>query len=385
MTLLLLKSAFWISACVVFFAYCGYPVIVILLARFLGRPWANAGSQPRLSILIAAYNESRSIGRKIEETLRLECPGSSLEVAVVSDGSSDGTDAIVSGFADRGVRLIQTGRRVGKTEAQNIAVPQLSGEIVVFSDATTVLREDTLQVLTNAFSDPRVGGVEARLTYRAAGSGHLGGKDVAKGYEAAVKRAESLLWGGVGDNGACYAIRKELWRPLSPDLTSDLAAPLDVMRQGFRFVFEPSAISEEEAAASWTAEFKRKIRTVRAGVHTVLSSRDLLFSPHHLWTAFVLWGRKISRWCSAFMLPLAFLTAGLLAAELPYAVAFASLAAGLCAGLAGMALGRRADRSRILSLSRGFLAINVAAIVGSVLAIARSNTEAWVPEREQGG
>lgn len=377
----IVELMFWISFLAAAFAYVGYPATVVTVAAIAGRPWKKESRFPSLSLLIAAHNEEASIREKLQQSLELDYPRDKLEIVVVSDGSTDRTDAIVGEFADRGIRLIRTPARSGKTAAQNFAVPHTSGEIIVFSDATTIYRPDTLELLVRSFAERKVGGVEAMLLYVAGGSGHLGGKDLAKRYESRIKSAESLVWGGIGDNGACYAIRREIWRPLEATVTSDLAAPLDVMRQGYRFVFEPEAVSIENATESWKDEFKRKIRTVRAGVHTVLRSLDLVVPGSNNWTAYVLWGRKISRWLSAFLLPILFLSSAALAGRPSFLAFFALQCLGLTLAGVGMVHEKLGDRHRLISLARGFAAINLAAMIGTVLALFSSSTEVWTPDR----
>lgn len=375
------EIVFLVAAGTIAFTYLGYPAIVSLFALAWGRP-SLAGATPlSMTVLIAAHNEEAAIAGTVEGMLALDAPAAPIDVLVVSDGSTDRTDAIVGRYADRGVRLVRTPARLGKTGAQRFALAFATGDVVVFADATVRYATDCLVRLASRFGNPDVGGVEGRLVYRRNTTGHLGGKDLAKSFEARVKTAESAVYGGVGDNGACYAIRRELCRPLPDNLTSDLAGPLDVLRQGFRFVFEPTAISEEEAAESWQAEFRRKIRTVRAGVHVVLSSRDLLNPWRHPWTSFVLIGRKISRWLAAWMLPVALLASAAAMKEPFYAVAFALQASGWGFALIGMVFPGAAERVRLLCLARAFLAVNAAAVIGSAQAVLRGNSEVWTPSR----
>ena len=118
--------------------------------------------------MICAYNEERDIRRKLEESVTCDYPADRLEVIVASDGSTDRTDDIVREFEGRPgprVRLLRVEGRGGKTVAQNAAVRAATGEILVFSDVTTVYTPGTIRAMVANFADPRVGCVGGDLHY----------------------------------------------------------------------------------------------------------------------------------------------------------------------------------------------------------------------------
>src|SRR5258706_11332586 len=124
------------SLAVVLYTYVGYPVATLLLSRWFGRPIHLADITPKVSVIIAAYNEERDIARKIENTLALDYPKDRLEIVVASDCSGDRTDEIAKGYS--GVVLFRLPERLGKSVAQNRAARISGGEVLVFSDATTM-------------------------------------------------------------------------------------------------------------------------------------------------------------------------------------------------------------------------------------------------------
>lgn len=377
-----MKAVFWASLLFLLYTYFGYPLVLCAIQRLSRRPQATADRLPRITVLIAAYNEEKDIGGKIENTLGLDYPEDRMEIVVVSDGSTDGTDDIVHRHPSPRVFLVRTPGRKGKTGAQNIAVGKSNGEVIVFSDATTIYAKDALQKIVQAFGDPDVGGAEGRLIYLKSDTGYLGNKDLLKSYEAWIKSMESRISGGVGDNGAFYAIRRELCRPLRDDLTSDFAAPLDVSRQGKRFVFVPEALSYEKASPTTGDEYRRKVRTVRAGVNVFLHSLDLLNPVRHPWTAFVLFSRKFCRWFSSLLLlPLFLANIFLVSGPAFYGVILAMQAVFYLLALAGILGGDRLDKIRVLSIPTNFLLVNLAAVRGIAAGIAGSGSEIWTPQR----
>src|SRR2546422_1037504 len=157
-------AIFWGAAALVVYVYAGSPCLIFLLARLRPRPVRKAPVLPTVSFIVAAYNEERVIAAKLENTLALDYPAERLEVMVVSDGSTDATEEIVrTRFAGR-VKLLALPRQ-GKTLAQNQAVAIATGEIVVFSDATTVYQPGSLRALVANFADPEVGCVTGTTIY----------------------------------------------------------------------------------------------------------------------------------------------------------------------------------------------------------------------------
>src|SRR5690606_36623768 len=152
-----------------------------------------------------------------ENTLALDYPRDRLEVLVVSDASNDGTDEIVQRYAARGVRLLRMPQRGGKTLGLNAAVAQVSGEIVVFSDANALYRSDALLRLTAPFADPRVGAVIGESTYLESASESARSESLYWRYETWIKELESRTGSVVGGDGAIYAVRRTLYEPMAAD------------------------------------------------------------------------------------------------------------------------------------------------------------------------
>jgi len=161
----LAELTFWLGAAALVYTYVGYPVLLVVVSRLRPRLVRKAEQTPRVSVIITAYNEERDLAAKLENTLALDYDSEKLEVIVASDCSTDRTDEIARSFAPRGVRLHRQTERLGKTAAQNAAVAQARGEVILFSDATTLYSPDVLRVMMPNFADPSVGCVAGRLVY----------------------------------------------------------------------------------------------------------------------------------------------------------------------------------------------------------------------------
>jgi cellulose synthase/poly-beta-1,6-N-acetylglucosamine synthase-like glycosyltransferase len=160
-------GVFWMSSSLLIYVYAGYPLIARVLAALRSRPVTRSSIRPNVSVLITAYNEEAGIAAKLENVLALHYPGELLEIIVASDASSDRTDTIVESYSNRRVRLVRVEGRRGKTACQNAAVAVASGEIILFTDATTRLDPGALVAIVENFSDQSVGCVAGSLVYEA--------------------------------------------------------------------------------------------------------------------------------------------------------------------------------------------------------------------------
>src|SRR5713226_136638 len=202
------ETLFWLSFAALVYVYAGYPSLLALLSIFFRKRQAEPGFTPRLSILIAAYNEETGIQKKLEQTLQLDYPAGLLEIIVLSDGSTDKTDSIVESFPDPRVRLLRVTGRMGKTNAQNEGVNTAQGEVLIFSDATTVYHPQALRYLAANYADPHVGAVSGRYQYfDPAGNSPTGlGTMAFWNYENLIKTFQSRIRTITGCCGCIYSV-----------------------------------------------------------------------------------------------------------------------------------------------------------------------------------
>jgi cellulose synthase/poly-beta-1,6-N-acetylglucosamine synthase-like glycosyltransferase len=154
---------FWSCVVAIGFVYVGYPGVLAFVGIFINRGARKNDCEPSVSIVIAAHNEEAVIGATLANKLALDYPVGKREIIVVSDASTDRTEEIASMYCGAGVRLIIQRERAGKTAALNVAANAAGGEILVFSDANSMYRADTLRKLVRSFADPRVGYVTGRM------------------------------------------------------------------------------------------------------------------------------------------------------------------------------------------------------------------------------
>lgn len=287
------------------YIYVGYPVLLYLYVRLRGgRPVAiDEQALPTLTLVVSAFNEAPVIGRKLENALSLDYPADRFSVVVVSDESTDGTDAIVTASGDPRVRLWRQPERQGKTAGLNAVMPSIGSEIVVFSDANAMYDPGALRALARNFADPQVGCVvgEARYTddsRSAAGQGET----AYWSYEIRLKRLESAAGSMVGGDGAIYAIRRQLWQTLPPAAINDFLNPLQIVNAGYRAIYEGDAVCYEEPADDVGREISRRIRIVSRSWSAIFLVPTVLNPFRTGLFAISLFSHKVLRWFSAVWL-----------------------------------------------------------------------------------
>lgn len=268
---------FFSSLFIMVYIYFGYPLAAFLLSRVKGRRVLKSPYEPKVTILIAAYNEHRHIRATIENKLALDYPQDKLEIIVISDASDDGTDEIVKEFAGRGVRLVRQEPRRGKTAALNLAVPHAKGEIIVFSDANSLYDRDCLRFLMENFADPSVGYVTGKMVYVNPDGTTIGnGCSAYMQYENLLREVEARIGSVVGVDGGIDAVRKSLYREMRADQLPDFVLPLRVVEQGYRVVYEPRALLKEESLNSPEDENRMRVRVSLRALWALYDMRDLL-------------------------------------------------------------------------------------------------------------
>lgn len=377
------EIVFWTSVFLIFYTYAGYSLLVIALSRFFNNAVRKKDITPKVTFLITAYNEEKNIAQKLENTLSLDYPRAKLEVLVASDGSTDGTEEIVKGFADRGVRLLRVEGRVGKTGTQNKAVAAATGEIIIFSDATTTYEKGNIRNIVRNYADPEVGAVSGRYEYYNPTGAAIGtGNILFWKYENLIKSSQTRIKTISGCCGCIYSVRKKAYEPLPPDIISDLCEPLKILEKGYRIVFEPDAVAYEETTEKASEEFNMRIRVISRGMRGLLYMKKLFNPLKFPFVAFQLFSHKVLRWLIPFFM-LALFTSNLFLLDgVFYKVTMALQAAFY--GMAALAwLGEKADlKLKVFSIPLYFSTVNIASAVSMYKTLKGFKAVTWETVRK---
>jgi len=368
------------------YAYAGYAALVYLLSRLFERPVRRADITPKVSVIIAAYNEERDIARKIANTLRLEYPKDKIEIIVASDCSTDRTDEIVSSYAREGVMLSRQSERLGKSVAQNKAMKFSTGDILVFSDATTSYEPDAISKIVRSFADPEVGCVAGNLLYVDSSATAVGkGCRSYWGYEKFIKESESRLGSLIGVSGCLYAVRRTSYSRLALDMSSDFVIATEIYLQGLRVVYDREAIAMEDTNKRGRDEFRMRVRVIEQTLSALQSYRRIFDLRNHALFAFQMISHKILRYGVPFFLIAAFLSnLALVISSGLYGLTFLAQAVFYSAAIMGWICDRLGFRIGPLGYPYYFALANTASLVAFLKFLRGEAHVVWEPIRETG-
>lgn len=378
------EIVFYLCAAAVVYTYAGYPALMALWSRL--RPWPvqRRPIQPSVAIIVVAHNEEGRIAAKLESCLAQDYPADRLRIVVATDGSQDGTGAIVAGFGNQRVQLLAFPTRRGKAACVNDAVAACGQEILVLTDARQALNPQAVRSLMENFADPTVGAVSGELVFvRDDINAFAEGVDAYWRYEKFIRRCEARVHSVPGVTGALYAIRKSCYQPIPfGTILDDVAIPMQAVRMGYRVVFDARAMAFDNPSTSPAQEKLRKVRTL-AGNYQLMAMMPWLLLPvfNPIFLQFV--SHKLMRLVAPFAMLGLLISNLLLARESVFFAAFAvAQLLGYALALAALAWPALC-RWRLARLASTFLLLNWFAVLG--LARFLSNREAHLWQTQPGG
>ena len=298
---------FWLAFVLIFYAYFGYPTLLLFLTLLKNRVDEKGDIKPNVSFVITAYNEENQIKDKIENTLKQNYPNDRLEIIIASDCSNDMTDDIVKSYQSRGLKLVRAPERIGKENAQKYALDAATGEIFIFSDVATVLNPNGVSNIVRNFNDPTVGCVSSVDKFIDK-DGKISGEGAYVKYEMLLRDLETKVNSLVSLSGSFFAARREVCKNWAVDLQSDFNTLLNSVKKGLRGVSDPESIGYYTNIANERKEFDRKVRTVLRGISVFMKSLSVLNPLKYGLFSWQLFSHKMCRWLVPFGMILAFVS-----------------------------------------------------------------------------
>ncbi|MBY6032525.1 glycosyltransferase family 2 protein [Marinobacter daepoensis] len=379
---------FWVSFLLLAYIYFGYPVLIKLLAGVGAAPVKkDSNYQPKVSILVAAYNEAKDIEATLRNKLALDYPMDQLEILVVSDESDDGTDEIVQSIAHDAscpVKLFRQVPRQGKTAGLNLLKQHAEGDILAFSDANSEWDSRALTALVSNFNDPSVGYVTGKMVYVNPEGALIGdGCSAYMKYENWLRAQETQVGSVVGVDGGIDAMRKELHTELRADQLPDFVQPLKVVEQGYRVVYEPEALLKEEALSDGGSEFSMRVRVSLRALWALKDMKQLMNPANYPRFAWQLISHKLLRYAAfAPMVTLAFAALYLAPAKGLYALAAIGYALFLYFAWAGYQKESQGQSlSIVYALPYYFVLLNLASFKAFVAFSKGEKKVVWNPRK----
>jgi cellulose synthase/poly-beta-1,6-N-acetylglucosamine synthase-like glycosyltransferase len=330
------------------YSYVAYPAILWLITRVPRARFRETPIEvwPSVTVTVPVYNAASNIRRTLQRLIELDYPRELIQILVMSDASTDGTDDVVREFAAAGVELVRSPERRGKTAAENAAVLLARGEIIVNVDATVEVPPASLKRLVAAFVDPSVGVASGRDVSVSSSRRNVAEGEVGyTGFEMWVRDLETAAGSIVGASGCFFAIRRDVHRdPLPPELSWDFASVLIARKLGYRSISVSDAVCLVPFTGEMRTEFRRKSRTMARGLSTLFHFAELMNPFRYGSFALMLLSHKLLRWLPYLLAPFALLALLVLASQTRLAAeALAVVTAGIVAGV----LAIRQPRSKL--------------------------------------
>ncbi len=298
-----LKIAFWICLILVFYTYIGYGMLLwvlvnikrLIYGRQKKRELPPDNELPEVTLMICAYNEQDIVDSKMENTRQIKYP--KLKVVWVTDGSNDHTNDYLAKYHD--VEVIYSPERRGKTAALNHGLSLVKSELVVMTDANTMLNPESIQEIVRCFMDPKVACVagEKRVAARHEGQAAAEGEGLYWKYESTLKRWDGELYSAMGAAGELCAIRRSLYEPMPENaLLDDFVMSLRMVDKGYKIAYTADAYAMEYGSADLTEESKRKRRIAAGGLQSIWWLRNMMNPLRQPVVAFQFVSHRVLRW-----------------------------------------------------------------------------------------
>lgn len=291
-----------IGCFIVFFNYIGYALLaggINAISAAFRSPKIRTNVQPchdTVSFIVAAYNEQDCIRQKLENSLAQDYPADKIEFIFITDGSTDSTPDIIREYP--AVQLLHSPNRGGKSPAMNRAVQSSKNNILIFSDANTMLNKDAVYNIVRHYANEKVGGVAGEKKVLAPAAGKLVAQEgLYWKYESLLKKIDSAFYSVVGAAGELFSLRRSLYEPMSHDIIlDDFVSSLKVAQKGYRIMYEPQACACELPSSSMREEEKRKVRIAAGGFQSIVLLWPLLCFWKYPRLSFLYISHRVLRW-----------------------------------------------------------------------------------------
>ena len=380
---MIFEFLFWGALGTLVYVYFGFILILLMASKIKGRPVVKKDILPSVSIIISAHNEEKHIERKIENCMNLDYPKDRMEIVVVSDGSTDRTNAILGEIRNPLLKAHFMPQAQGKTECQNAAVEISNHDVLFFTDATVMHPENALRLLVKSLHDPSVGCVTGKPIFNRDEGATSKGLSKRDQYELYLRSKLGDVHSLFGAQDCIYVIPRRLYSFVKPDLDSGFVGPLKILEKGYRTVYEPEALAfVDRPAPRVEDEFARRSRIVLRGMRGLIHMRQLMNPFKHGCVALSLVSTRLLRWLSPVFISLLFLSNLFLLDSPFYLVMFVlQLAFYLVAFIAFLLERRGYLIGSIFYIPLYFCTLTLAATVGLKKLLAGETGQVWQTRR----
>lgn len=383
---------FWIAVFFIAYTYIGYGLLLYILLKIKNLIYPKNVTYtihtPTLTIIVAAFNEAYCIEEKIANTLELDYPKDKINYIFITDGSTDETPLIVARHPE--IKGMHIDGRSGKIAAVHRAMLEVNSEIVVFTDANTLVNKDAILKICRHFKNKNVGAIAGeKRVHIEDSSDATAGEGFYWKYESKLKQWDSELYSVIGAAGELFSIRTNLYQPVEPDtILDDFMISMHIALKGFKIVYEPEAFALEKASSNTSEELKRKIRIAAGGVQSTIRLKKLLLPFKNPILTFQYISHRILRWViTPYLMILAFFINIYLVAQFGINSIYGGMmllqGSIYIAAILGWILEKREMKVKIFFIPYYFCLMNYAVIVGMIRYLFKKQSVLWEKARRR--
>lgn len=372
-----LNWIFWASLFILFYAYIGYGILLVILVKIKElfatkkQPELPADDKlPTITLFITAFNEEKIVHSKMKNCQAIDYPADKLEIVWCTDGSDDRTVDILKEYPS--VRVLHEDTRAGKTAAMNRGVRFVSNDIIVFTDANTLINSLAIKEIVRRFQDPKIGCVagEKRIMQKEKDDAASGGEGIYWRYESKLKELDDRLYSTIGAAGELFSVRRDLFFEMPKDtLLDDFILSMRIAMKGYKIAYTPSAFAEESGSLNMHEEKKRKVRIAAGGLQSIWRLRKLLNIFKYRTLSFQYISHRVLRWAVCPILLFLMIPINIIVAFCPQLNLFFATCLLLqfflyMMGLAGYLMAKIQIKNKVLFIPYYFLFMNWNCIKG---------------------
>lgn len=309
--MLMLYCLFWIGIFLIAYSYVIYPALLWIISKTLKKEVVTEYKEenlPTLTLFISAYNEEKYVKEKVENSQQLIYPKDKLKQVWLTDGSTDQTNELLANYPH--IKIYHNAERKGKTNAINRGMQFVDTELVVFSDANTLLNPEALLNIARKFENKKVGCVagEKRIFTKAKNNVAAFGEGFYWKYESFLKQLDARMGSTIGAAGELFGIRTALFSNIADDvILDDFLISMQIAMQGYKIDYSPNAFAIENPSANIDEEMKRKIRIAAGSIQATIRLKKLLNPFRYKLLSVQYLSHKVLRWLIIpYLLPLLF-------------------------------------------------------------------------------
>jgi cellulose synthase/poly-beta-1,6-N-acetylglucosamine synthase-like glycosyltransferase len=262
----------------ILFIFLIFILSVIVASRFIKRK--NITFEPKVSIVIPAYNEEKNIENCIHSVFDSDYPKKKIEIIVIDDGSSDNTPKILKKYPDLKI-FFQN--HLGKVDALNLGTKKSSNEFVLTVDADTVIDKDCVRELLKPFADPKVGATTGNNHVKNHKSIIGTFQNVEYHFSNLMRNSFSRLFNtGIWFSGSLACYRKSALDKIGnfkrDTMAEDQDIALEMKQDGYKTINESTAFGHTIVPCTFKTLYKQRARWWIGTLQSIFKNKKLFSS-----------------------------------------------------------------------------------------------------------